>query len=206
MDETQDTSHSMIEALSSRNDDAFEKGFQRFCLLYHKVIRRWCQQWFQDENEADDAAHDLLVKLHDILKKYKRQDGYRFRNWLSKVSKNIAEDIRRKKIRKRSKEISVADENVFTDSEYVGELLIDFERRDLLREALLKTVDSIGEKDRQILSEYLDETPTDIMAVNVGSTRNALYQAMHRIKQALKEELQILLSKRGLEEQDLFPE
>ncbi len=199
MDNTQDTSHSLIDALASGTKEEFEAGFRRFCSLYHQVIRRWCQRWFDEVSDADDAAQEILLKLHGRLKKYSSEEGTRFRNWLSRVSKNIAIDVIRKK-KKHSKDVStdVAAELEVTD--YVGELLIDFERRELIKKVLSSVNDNIAEKDRMILKGYLNDVPVGQMAEEFNSTENAIYQAMFRIKRSMKE----LISQQGFEEADFF--
>ena len=199
MDKTQDTSHSLIEALASGANEEFEAGFRRFCSLYHQVIRRWCQRWFEEVNDADDAAQEILLKLHGKLKGYARKEGIRFRNWLSRVSKNIAIDVIRKK-KKYVRDVStdVAAELEVTD--YVGELLIDFERRELIKKVLSNIDENISEKDRMVLKGYLNETPVGQMAVEFNSSENAIYQSMFRIKRSLKE----LISQQGFEEADFF--
>ncbi|WP_339748110.1 sigma-70 family RNA polymerase sigma factor [uncultured Rubinisphaera sp.] len=204
MNQTQDTSHSMIEALSSGNQTEFEDGYRRFCSLYHGVIRRWCQRWFKDENEADDAAQDLLISLHRRLKKYKPEKGIRFRNWLSKVSKNLSRDVIRKRNKDRVRFVSTSESDESIVSDYMGELFIEFERKELLKKALVGTQGRISEKDQRVLQLYLDDHSTSEIADEVDSNPNSVHQAMFRVRKEFGQEINMILKRRGLEEADLF--
>lgn len=204
MGNTVDTSHSMIDALSSGDEAEFDEGFRRFCINYHLVIRKWCQRWFDHAHEADDAAQELLVKLRRKLKKYQPDPEFRFRNWLSRVSKRLAVDVIRKQSREKTLRFDPEKESP-RQLEYIAELFLDFERRDFLRRALKQASTQIAIKDRQILEMYLQESPTGEIAECLSISPNAVHQAMYRVRQSIKGELEQYLVKSGLEIADLFP-
>lgn len=204
MDNTQDTSHSMIDALTSGDSKEFEEGYKRFCILYHENIRRWCRNWFENEEDADDAAHDLLVALHRQLKKYQPQKDTRFRNWLSKVSKNMSVDVMRKKTKNKKRFANIAKNGQVEVADFMGELFLDFERRELITKALNEARGRISEREQKVLENYLKDLPAVIIAEEFELTPNTIHQAWYRIKDKLKREITLILSRRGLEEADLF--
>lgn len=204
MDHTQDTCDSMIDALTSGNSEEFEKGYRRFCILYHENIRRWCQRWFESEQDADDTAHDLLVALHRKLKKYQPLKGVPFRNWLSKVSKHMSMDVIRKRTRDRKRYVNISIDDQLGETDFMGELFIDFERRDLISKALTTAQGRISDRKQHVLKNYLEDIPTVETAVELSSTQNNIHQTMFQIRKELKQEITSILSKRGLVEADLF--
>ncbi|QDV48181.1 RNA polymerase factor sigma-70 [Gimesia fumaroli] len=201
---TINTPPSLIEALSSRDLTEFEKGFERFCELYHQRIRTWCGGWTSNEHEADDAAQELLVSLHGKLKKYRMVEGKRFRNWLSKVSKHSVRDFQRKQSRNNRSHFSFNEDMDSMAEDFVSELLIDYERRDLLNTAISQAGEKINPKDKKVLEGYLQDISTRSIAGELDTSMNAINQSMHRVRQACKGVIEELLTKKGLEENDLF--
>lgn len=205
MSETQDTSQSMINALAAGDEESFEEAYRIFCQNYHLVIRRWCGRWFHLAEDADDAAQELLVKLHKRLKRFRVKEEVRFRNWLSRTSKRLAIDLLRKQ-KHIPQEIS-EHETLPGVTDFVENLLIDHERREFIRNALNKVGDLVGDRDRQVLELYLQEFKPQEIAETLGgpTTSNAVHQALYRVRQKLKQELQGTLCQFGLDEADLFP-
>ncbi|MFT5528206.1 MAG: RNA polymerase sporulation-specific sigma factor [Pirellulaceae bacterium] len=195
----------MVEALVSGEEEAFEKGFEQFCIAYHRPIRRWCRRWFPRDSDADDAAQELLLGLRKKLQKYKPQRDTRFRNWLSRVSSNAAKDFRRKMARRHAEFSDDQVANLPADGQFVFDLMIDFERRTVVQEVLLDAGDQLNAKDRELLEAFLQELPTGDIAERMGIKINAVHQAMFRVREKLKSVVTKELSLRpGLELEDLF--
>jgi|GEM_PF-1665390 len=208
VDSTVDTSHSMVEAIVSGSDDHFEKGFERFCVLYHLSIRKWCRRWFKADADADDAAQELILMLRKRLSRYRPEENVRFRNWLMKVSRNAARDLLRRS--KRKSQIATVDfpaEPSLEDEGFVAELIVDFERRTLVRNILGAARDELSPRDREVLASYLQDEPSFEAASRMGITQSAVNQAMHRIRQKLKGQIcDIAARQPNFEIEDLFAE
>lgn len=198
---TSDTPFSMVDALTSGEEERFEDGFRKFCILYHQHIRRWCQRWFDQPADADDAAQELLVKLRDKLKQYTPQAKTRFRNWLSIVSKNAAMDIHR-----RSRKVAQHNDSIAaSDQDFVYHILLDFERRNLIEEIVKKSGNHLPDRDREIFEAYLQSERATETAERMDVSLNAVHQAMHRIRQRVKGAvLDELNNRSNLELEDLF--
>lgn len=205
---TIDTSHSMVEAIASGENEEFEKGFRRFCVLYHLPIRKWCGRWFSRQSDAEDAAQELLIRLREKLCKYKQQDGVRFRNWLSKVSKNAMLDLRRKAKRARSVQLTEEiPEPTDSDEQFLFGLMIDFERRMALSAVLEQAGATLNDREREIMNASLSNESNVDLANRLGIEKNALHQAQARLRSKLKESVSQILDQRpGLELDDLFQE
>jgi RNA polymerase sigma factor (sigma-70 family) len=205
---TVDTSHSMVEAIASGENKEFEKGFRRFCVLYHLPIRKWCGRWFPRQSDADDAAQEILIRLREKLCKYKRQDGVRFRNWLSRVSKHAMLDLRRKA--KRARSVQLTDEMpepTDSDEQFLFGLMIDYERKMLLSAILAQAGAALNDREREIMSGSLTQESNADLALRLGIEVNALHQAQARLRIKLKDSISNILQHRpGLELDDLFQE
>ena len=205
---TVDTSHSMVEAIASGEDEGFEKGFRRFCMLYHLPIRRWCGQWFSQQSDADDAAQEILIRLREKLCKYQHREGVRFRNWLSKVSKRAMLDLRRKA--KHARRVQCTDEipePTNSDEQFLFGLVIDFERRMALSAILEQAGATLNDREQEIMNAGLTQESNVDLADRLGIEINALHQAQARLRIKLKESIsQILAQRPGIELDDLFQE
>ena len=72
-------------------------AFERLAGSYRDRIYRWALVRTGDEDDAEDAAQEVLVRLHRGLKKY---DGRaRFETWLYSVVRNATADVQRRKAR-----------------------------------------------------------------------------------------------------------
>lgn len=205
---TVDTSHSMVEAIASGENEEFEKGFRRFCVLYHLPIRKWCSRWFSRQSDADDAAQEILIRLREKLGKYKQQDGVRFRNWLSKVSKHSMLDLRRKA--KRARSVQLTDEipePSASDEQFLFGLVIDYERRMALSAILEQAGTTLNDREKEIMNASLSNESNADLANRLGIEKNALHQAQARLRSKLRESVSQILDQRpGLELDDLFQE
>lgn len=187
-DRTADTSASMIEAALSGDAEKQHKAYVRFCELYFSTIRRWCLRHFQgDTNAADEAASNLMLNIYEKLQKYSPQTGKTFRSWLSVVTRNECADLRRRANLHRSRVSEFPEELDVPESEdnLLFDLLIDSERRALIRDLLLRAADQISQSDKSVLEGYLaEQSPAEIASLN-QKTLPAVYTAMSRIKTKL---------------------
>jgi RNA polymerase sigma-70 factor (ECF subfamily) len=68
-------------------------AWEEFVEVYGTHILRWCKRHLQ-EADAEDASHDVLVKLYKAIKtfEYDPQRG-KFRGWLKKVTDSVWKDL-----------------------------------------------------------------------------------------------------------------
>ena len=75
-------------------------AFSRIVCRYRDRIFRWALVRTGDEDDAEDAAQETLVRLHAGLRKFR--GGSSFETWLYAITRNAAADImRRRKSRLR---------------------------------------------------------------------------------------------------------
>jgi RNA polymerase sigma-70 factor, ECF subfamily len=91
-----------VTALESPISDLDERlqpasaGSDDFTRLAHRVrdrIRSWARRLTGDQDEAEDIAQDVLLRLHDQLNTV--DDPRRLMGWLYRVTHNAAHDRRR---------------------------------------------------------------------------------------------------------------
>lgn len=90
------TNHSLIIAVQSPISSEFNEAYERFCDTYMHKVYSWCRRQLGDNELAEDAVQELFMNLRERLSKYRPQPGVRFRAWLQRVSRNLAEDVRRR--------------------------------------------------------------------------------------------------------------
>lgn len=76
---------------------------------YYRYVLRVCRHFFRRHEDAEDAAAEVFLKLHTVLKNEERP--LRFRPWLSKVTGRHCID----KLRKRESEVFRCSEEVEFD-------------------------------------------------------------------------------------------
>lgn len=95
------TQVTLLKSLAAREAGSDEEAWQRFFELYYPAITVFAKGIGGEEN-AEDVAQDVLVKLVDVLRngKYERQPGKSFRAYVKTLIRNQLHDLyRREKAR-----------------------------------------------------------------------------------------------------------
>ena len=70
--------------------DGSEAAFEELARRVHERVRRWARRLTGDDDEAEDVAQLVLVRLHVRAAEF---DGRsRFTSWLYRVTRNVAVD------------------------------------------------------------------------------------------------------------------
>jgi RNA polymerase sigma-70 factor (ECF subfamily) len=86
--------------LIRRAQEGEPRAFERLVREYRDRIFRWALVRTGDEDDAEDATQEALVRLHRGLRKFR--GASRFETWLYAITRNAAADVtRRGKRRKR---------------------------------------------------------------------------------------------------------
>lgn len=143
----------------------------------------------QNKPEAEEAAQDTFLKAFHHLKSFNRQS--KFSTWLYRIAFNTAITYKRK-----SKHPMMSIEN--TIIEYGQEAEGNLERRDK-KKFIHQALEKLNEADRTALTlfymqEFSIEEIADIMVMQA----NTIKVRIHRARQRVAEELQIILQKEAL--------
>lgn len=81
-------------------------------------IRRWAHRLLGDEDEAEDVAQMVLVRMHERLDEFEGRS--RFGSWLYRITRNVALDRRRVEERRHAlleRELRRRDASITTETE-----------------------------------------------------------------------------------------
>ena len=177
-----------IEALLSGSPAALDAWFR----AEHPQVYRLCFGFLADAAEAEDAAQDAMLKLHDNLAA--RDPGRPYRPWRNALVLNACRDrLRRREARARAEEGACAAEAFALRARTVPEPADDLaagELRALLHEALA----SLTPREREVfVLRDLEEQPTADVAASLditeSSVRSLLTLARRRLRGLLGERL-----------------
>ncbi len=133
------------------------------------------------------AANDALAAITRKLDSFRGLS--RFTTWACKfVVLEISSRLRRHAWRDRRAEWSDADWEQLASTHLSADIALEQrERTDRVREAMAQ---ELTERQRMILtSVVMDEVPIDVLAERLGSSRGALYKALHDARSKLHQAL-----------------
>ena len=150
--------------------------------LYAPQVYRRCQYLLRDDDEAQDAMHDVFIKVQKNLAKFREQSSPL--TWMTRIATNHCLNIlrsRRALWRQQLGEI----EKVGAQQREPGQA--ELERQDLLR-AVLARVD----KDLQELAVYyfIDAMKQNEIALATGLSVPTVRKRLRKFLQQARRELQ----------------
>jgi len=174
------------------------KAFEKLILPYEKKVYNIALQMFKNEQDAYDAAQEVLIKVYNNLDKFKFESA--FSTWLHRLAMNTCIDEYRK--RKRHMEHTTPIEiRVGAEDDHIPRQLIDHkltpEQEVLQNETVMEVRNAMDQlkEDQKILIIYRDiygysyDEIAKILACNLGTTKSRISRA----RQALKD---IIVKKR----------
>jgi len=172
------TSSSLIRGISDFEDH--QRWFE-FNHLYRPMIRKVLQKKGLRSDELDDAVQDVYVSLLSTIDRfrYDRRKG-KFRSWVSKIAQRAASAHHRRA------------ERDTVDPQRLEDAQLDLSPRGDERLQLCLKMARGRFDDQTWLAFYLrvmEEAPIEEVQRITGMNRNAIYQAVHRVKQCLREML-----------------
>ncbi len=147
---------------------------------HQHLVFNLCLQYLQNKQEAEEAAQDVFVKIHQKLASFEGKSS--LKTWVYRITINHCLDVLR--ARQRHKRfggfLSFFDEKSPdpTDFDHPGVLLEDRESL----ETLFKKINQLPENQRTaLILKYLDELPqreiADIMQISEKAVESLLMRA-----------------------------
>lgn len=99
-DESRAEDHALIAAAKGGD----ERAFGRLMRKYEERVRNHCARIVGDEQEAEDLAQEVFIKVFRNLSDY--EHTYAFYTWIYRVTQNCCID-RIRKLRRRAQEVSL---------------------------------------------------------------------------------------------------
>ncbi|GIN58462.1 RNA polymerase sigma factor [Lederbergia ruris] len=167
----------LIEKIKNGNDHAFRLLVEKYRnLIFHTVYGV-----LRNEKDAEDATQEVFLKIYTSLPKYENQG---FKTWMTRIAVNHAIDIKRKKVRRKEDQQVEYEESYHTPStENVEFLVIQKERRHLLRERLKE----LPANYREVVEDfYIQEKSYQEIAEKTNVKTKTIEVRLYRARQWMK--------------------
>jgi RNA polymerase sigma-70 factor (ECF subfamily) len=131
----------LVERVRDGNSAAFEELASRV----RDRVRRWARRVLRDDDDAEDIAQIVLVRMHERLDQFEGKS--RFGSWLYRITRNVALERRRSDARRSA---LLAREH--TTREHAERNALDIESIDSARlnRALLAHFDALSPRQREV--------------------------------------------------------
>lgn len=172
----------LIEKVKNGNDHAFRLLVEKYRLhIFHTVYAI-----LRNQQDAEDAAQEVFLKIYASLPKYENQG---FKTWITRIAVNHAIDIKRKKLRRQEENIVEFQPEVYQGNINTEETVLLKEKRELIR----KRLDEVPENYQEVIEGfYIKEKTYQQLAeeqqVQVKTIETKLYRARLWMKKHWKEE------------------
>jgi RNA polymerase sigma-70 factor (ECF subfamily) len=188
----EETSASLLWRLSHQPDP---QSWKRFFDLYSPWIYAWLRRrHFLAHHDAEDLVQDVLGTVAREMPgfAYDPHKG-KFRSWLRTITVNRLRALRKKGRRLHPAADGMLDQ--LADPHSGLSHLWDREYERHVASRLLELIEPEFEPITwQAFRRYVqDEAPVDVVAAELGLTRNAVYIAKSRVLRRLRQELQGLI-------------
>ena len=170
----------ILGALVGRAKEGSADAFAELVDRVRARIRSWANRVIQDEDDADDVAQQVLVKLHVRIREFEGRS--RFTTWLYRMTVNTALNRRRVDRRRAALLRDAATPDVVAMP--VTNVELEGERLTALVHACLT---ELTDREREVFerADLKGESTTDIAAalgVQPVSVRAALSRARRRMR------------------------
>lgn len=150
---------------------------------HYRYVLQVCRHFFGRQEDAEDAAAEVFLKLHFVLENEERP--LRFRPWLSKVTGRHCIDKLRQRQSERKRRVEEPDYEAFPDASGCSPL-----SQVLLREQQTEVRDELRRLPRHyrvpLVLHYYRQMSYAEIAQTLGAQLPAVKTAIFRAKRALR--------------------
>jgi RNA polymerase sigma-70 factor (ECF subfamily) len=173
------------EDLVARAQGGDEEAYEQLVRMYQGIAFRTAYLVVGVAADAEEAAQEAFVKAYRALGRFR--PGAPFRPWLLQIVVNESRNRRRSAGRRQALALRAAADAASGDAAPSPETaLLSMEQR----EALLRAVNRLGEKDRlAITCRYFLDLSEDETAATLGWRRGTVKSRLSRALQRLRTEL-----------------
>jgi RNA polymerase sigma-70 factor (ECF subfamily) len=171
----------LVRAVLEGDAEALDRWYRR----EHPHVWRLCVGFLADAAEAEDAAQDAMLKLHDELERW--EPTRPFGAWRTRVVLNCCRDRLRRRAARARAEASAPEPRALPDP-------ADEAARGEVREVVERALRLLSPREREafVLRELEGQATSDVAAalgVGEGSVRSLLTLARRRLRAVLGEQL-----------------
>lgn len=169
---------------------SFLRAAEEFFRRERPVVYRLCFGFLLDAAEADDAAQDALLKLHDSLATF--DPGKSWESWRNSVVLNHCRDrVRRSRVRRRAEaDAALPSASVIDPAPGPEHAYASAESIAILRGALA----ALSEREREVfilrdLERQESKDVAEVLGITEGTVRSLLCLARKRLRDLLSDTL-----------------
>jgi RNA polymerase sigma-70 factor (ECF subfamily) len=155
-----------------------DEDARAWLLRQHSVpVYRFCLRMMKNEEDAQDAAQDTMVKVLRNLHRYR--SDWRFSTWVFGIARNTCIDVHRRRKRRRStSEVEVVD---------CGPSPFELTERERQAQKLREALDELPPLYREVLLLYHFEQLkyreiADLLDLPMGTVMNRIFRARQRLR------------------------
>jgi RNA polymerase sigma-70 factor (ECF subfamily) len=195
LDRFPDTRSSLL--LRVKNNASDEQAWQEFAELYQPVIIRMAKAKGMQEADAQDLAQQVLVSVHQAIGRWEpRSAETRFRNWLSKITRNAI----LKALTRSPQDAAVGGSEVreqladlASPDSQLAQLLEEEVQREIYHRAAEIVQQEVNQRSWQAFQwTTLDEMPIEEAAERLKQTVGNVYAMRSRVMRRLRDVVQSL--------------
>ncbi len=170
-----------------------EKAFREIYVNYHQPLYDTALKYLRSREFAEDAVHDIFVKLWNNRKKLERSGS--LRGFLFTALKNHVFNMITRHKREMKKEIELIYERKINQEE-TGNVIVLSEYRQFYQSA----VEQLPEKRREIFDLRINEGLTnseaaEYLGLSIHTVKSQYYKATQFIKKYVRENMNKEVSK-----------
>lgn len=190
------TSLSLLDRLRR---DPSEADWSRLHSIYRPLVRAWLARMPGLRDECDDVAQEvLLVVVREVPRFERRREGS-FRAWLRRITANRVREFWRRRARQPRVASADAAIEAFLDrlEDPASDLSAEWDRdHDRI---VFERLEEIVRPDFEAATwaayrrSAVDGAPADLVANELGLTRNAVVLAKARVLRRLRQEAGVLI-------------
>lgn len=174
--------------------DGDSSAFESLILPYEKKVYNIAYQMFKNEQDAYDAAQEVLIKVYRNLDKFNFESG--FSTWLHRLAMNTCIDEYRKKKRHRAKTVSMEQKDDGEDRPVMQ--LVDHkptpEQQVLQDEQVREVREALGQlkEEQRIMLIYRDlqdmsyKEIAKICDCSLGTVKSRIARARKALKEIIQ--------------------
>lgn len=179
--ESEPDDHILMRKLKEDNEQAFRQIY----LKYHQELYTVAMKYLRSENLAEDAVHDIFVKLwdnRDTLEKSGSLSGFLF----TAIKNHVLNMVNSQK-RKIQKEVELKQEKE-TEEKTSGQEVNLSEYQELYQQALDKLPESRREVyELRIKDGLTNQEVAEYRDISINTVKSQFYKASKFIKNYIKE-------------------
>ncbi|MBM3242895.1 sigma-70 family RNA polymerase sigma factor [Candidatus Poribacteria bacterium] len=181
---------SMDAFLVQQTLDGDDKAFGQLIQEYQASVYKICLAIVKNPQDAEELVQDVFVCAYQKLVQLKEPE--KFQQWIKKIAQNLSKS-RRRCLKQESVSLTqIQDELASMPS------LEDLILRQELIDAVMAAIESLPQKDRQVIKAYIDGLDHKTISIQTGLSYRASINRLYRIRKEITQKVKHLLSGIGI--------